>query len=115
MYTFVFVYQGKKKPMRMVRFLDYDLATYFCGLLMKNKQNAFVLSRFYRWTNSKANCKAVYRNTMFYRTSIFSLNPYDTSEEYYYLSPKKYDDLIGMSETLSISDLDEFRKKVYNV
>lgn len=111
MYTFVFVYQGKKKPMRMFRFMDYELAIYFCGLLMKNKQSAFVLSRFYRWSKNTA----VYRNTMFYRTSIFSLNPYDTSEEYYYLSPKKYDGFIDMSEDISLSEIDAFRKKVYNV
>lgn len=115
MYTFVFVYQGKKKPMRIFRFTVYEDACLFCACLMKNKQNAFTLSRFYRWTNSKAYCKAVYRNTMFFRTAPIPLNPYETSEEYYYLSPKKYDDLIGMSEHFTRSDLDDFRKKVYNV
>lgn len=115
MYTFVFVYQGKKKPLRVFRFMDYELATLFCACLMKNKQNAFTLSRFYRWTNSKARCKAVYRNTMFFRTTPFPLNPYDISEEYNFLSPKKYDDLISMSEPVKRSDLDVFRKKVYNV
>lgn len=94
MYTFVFVYVGKKKPLRIFRFMNYVAATMFCSLLMNNKQNAFALARFYRWSKHTA----VYRNTMFYRTSVFSQNPYETSEEYYYLSPKKYDDLINMSE-----------------
>lgn len=111
MYTFVFVYQGKKKPMRMFRFMDYELATLFCACLMKNKQSAFILSRFYRWSKKSA----VYRNTMFFRTAPIPLNPYETSEEYHYISPTKYDDLIGMSEPFSRSQLDDFRKKVYNV
>lgn len=111
MYTFVFVYQGKNKPLRMFRFMYYGQATVFCAYLMKRKQNAFVLSRFYRWSKHTA----VYRNTMFYRTSVFSLNPYETSEEYYYLSPKKYDDLIDMSEQISLSELNSFCEKVDNV
>lgn len=111
MYTFVFVYQGKKKPLRMFRFMNYDLATLFCACLMRNKQNAFVLSRFYRWSKRTA----VYRNTMFFRTTPFSQNPYDTSEEYYYLSPKKYNNLVDMCEPVGRSDLDDFCKKVYNV
>ena len=115
MYTFVIVYQGKKKPLRIFRFMNYELATLFCACLMKNKQNAFILSRFYRWTNSRFNCKAVYRNTMFFRTAPIPLNPYETSEDYHYLSPKKYDDLIDMSEPVKRSDLDDFRKKLYNV
>ena len=111
MYYFVFVYQGKKKPLRIFRFMDYELATLFCACLMKNGQNAFTLSRFYRWSKKSA----VYRNTLFFRTSPIPSFPYETSEEYHYISPKKYDDLVGISEPISRSQLDYFRIKVFNV
>lgn len=92
MYTFVFVYQGEKEPLKIYGFSNdnYDLASLFCSRLMEHKKSAFVLSRFYRWSKHKA----VYRNTMFYRTTPFPWNPYEVSEEYYYLSPKNYNYLV---------------------
>ena len=110
MYTFVFVYQGKKKPMRIFGFshYDYDQALLFCSRLMQHKQNAFAISRFYRWSKNTA----VYRNTMFFRTSCFPLNPYQTSEEYHYLSSIKYNNLVDNCELFRRCDAEDFLNKL---
>lgn len=110
MFTFVFVYQGVDRPLRCFGFPNesYDLADLFCSRLMKHKQNAFVISRFYRWSKNTA----VYRNTSFFRTTPFPLNPYDTSEEFYYLSPKKYNYLVDNCFRVNRSDYDYIFKKL---
>ena len=104
MFTFVFVYQGEKKPLRCFGFPDEssEFATLFCSRLMKHKTEAFCISRFYRWSKHTA----VYRNTMFFRTTPFPLNPYDTSEEFHYLSPKKYNALVDTCFRVNCSDID---------
>lgn len=110
MFTFVFVYQGADKPLRCFGFPNefYEFADLFCSRLMKHKQNAFVISRFYRWSKNTA----VYRNTSFFRTTPFPLNPYDTSEEFYYLSPKKYNYLVDNCFRVNRSDYDYIFKKL---
>lgn len=110
MFTFVFVYQGADRPLRCFGFPNesYEFAELFCSRLMKHKQNAFVISRFYRWSKNTA----VYRNTSFFRTTPFPLNPYDTSEEFYYLSPKKYNYLVDNCFRVNRCDYDYIFKKL---